>query len=121
MIEIHVPKNASYDELVLRTITNITIKQLCHYSDILEDLIQAYDLKEKRINRKKITIADENSIRSLESKYNATIYTLATVYEDYYQYLALVETESMGKMFKHIYKSMLNKLDTMMITYGISL
>jgi len=27
----------------------------------------------------------------------------------------------MGKMFKHIYKSMLNKLDTMMITYGISL
>ena len=44
MIEIYVPNNVPYDELVIRTITNITIKQLCFISEELEDVKQAYDL-----------------------------------------------------------------------------
>lgn len=119
MIEIQVPENASYDELVLRTITNTTIKQLCYHSDTLEDLMQAYDLKEKKINRKKITMNDELTIRNLESKYNINLFIIANAYEEYYKLLASIETENLNRCFINFYKSLLKKLDETMLKYGI--
>lgn len=121
MIDIQIPDKVSYDELVIRTITNISIKQLCHYSEALEDLIQAYDLKEKRVNKKKITSVDEYYIRNLETKYNVDLHTIADTYEEYYKYLAFIETASMSKTFKYIHKTMLARLDEIMTKNGLAI
>ena len=77
MIEIHVPNNVPYDELVIRTITNITIKQLCFISEELEDVKQAYDLVERR-KKNKVSDIDFYYIRNLESKYSKNIHALAS-------------------------------------------
>lgn len=121
MIEISVPEKVAYNELVLRTITNISIKQLCYYSETLEDLIQAYDLKEKKNNKKKITNVDEYNIRNLETKYHTNLSKLANVYEEYYKCLSIIEISNMSRTFANMRKSMLDKLDEIMNIYGIAI
>ena len=113
MIEIYVPNNVPYDELVIRTITNITIKQLCFISEELEDVKQAYDLVERR-KKNKVSDIDFYYIRNLESKYSKDIRTLASIYERYYAYVALEEVHHMGRrFFKEHHTDLLDKLNEM--------
>lgn len=113
MIEIYVPNNVPYDELVIRTITNITIKQLCFISEELEDVKQAYDLVERR-KKNKVSDIDFYYIRNLESKYSKNIHTLASIYEKYYMYVALEELRNMGRcFFKDCHTKLLEKLNYM--------
>lgn len=113
MIEIYVPNNVPYDELVIRTITNITIKQLCFISEELEDVKQAYDLIERR-KKNKVSDIDFYYIRNLESKYSKNIRTLASIYEKYYMYVALEEIRNMGRcFFKDHHTELLEKLNEM--------
>lgn len=113
MIEIYVPNNVPYDELVIRTITNITVKQLCFISEELEDVKQAYDLLERK-KKNKVTGIDLYYINSLESKYTKDIRTLASIYERYYAYVALEEVHHMGRrFFKEHHTDLLDKLNEM--------
>lgn len=113
MIEIYIPNNVLYDELVVRTITNITIKQLCFISEELEDVKQAYDLIERR-KKNKVSDIDFYYIRNLESKYSKNIRTLASIYEKYYMYIALKEVQYIGKrLFKDHHTELLEKLNGM--------
>nr|DAR53194.1 MAG TPA: hypothetical protein [Caudoviricetes sp.] len=113
MIEIYIPDDAIYDELVLRTITNITIKQLCFISEKLEGIKQAYDLLERK-KKNKVTGIDLYYINNLESKYTKDIYTLASIYERYYEYVALEEVHHMGRrFFKEHHTDLLDKLNEM--------
>ena len=113
MIEIYIPEDAIYDELVLRTITNITIKQLCFISEELEDIKQAYDLLERK-KKNKVTGIDLYYIDNLESKYTKDIRTLASIYERYYAYVALEEVHHMGRrFFKEHHTDLLDKLNKM--------
>lgn len=113
MIEIYIPNDAMYDELVIKTITNITIKQLCFISEELEDVKQAYDLIERR-KKNKVSNIDFYYIRNLESKYSKNIRTLASIYEKYYMYIALEEIHNMGKrLFKDHHTELLEKLNEM--------
>lgn len=113
MIEIYIPNDAMYDELVIRTVTNITIKQLCFISEELEDVKQAYDLIERR-KKNKVSDIDFYYIRNLESKYSKNIRTLASIYEKYYMYVALEEIRNMGRcFFKDYHTKLLEKLNDM--------
>ena len=113
MIEIYVPNNVPYDELVIRTITNITIKQLCFISEELEDVKQAYDLVERK-KKNKVSDIDFYYIRNLESKYSKNIHTLASIYKKYYMYVALEEIRNMGRrLFKDHHTELLEKLSYM--------
>lgn len=120
MIPINVPESASYDELVLRTITNITIRQLCYYSENLEDLQQAYDLV-KRKGHIKPSLIDFKNISNLENKYKASINTLGNIYVDYYKLIADKETRSFGMTFKFLHKGFLNDLDKLFMQNGITI
>lgn len=119
MITITIPENAVYDELVVRTIANITIKRLCMESEKLEDFQQAYDLVER-----KAYVHPNNSemrtINSLQNKYRADITVLGKIYEDYYVSIAEREMPVFGnKRFKDFYKSLLSELDEMALKRGI--
>lgn len=124
MIKVNVPEDALYDEFVLKTITNISIHQLRLENDIIDDLVEAYDLikrkKSNNITDRDIIKLDNRMIDVLENRYNKTLKELGEVYETFYNRLAEIEVRRMNNTWKTNKPIMLDALNEILFNYGIN-
>jgi hypothetical protein len=124
MIKVNVPEDALYDELVLKTITNISIHQLRLENDIIDDLVEAYDLiKRKKANNVTdydIIKLDNKMVEVLENRYNKTLKELGELYEAFYNRLVEIEVVRMNNTWKTNKPIMLDALNEILLSYGIN-
>lgn len=124
MIKLNVPEDALYDEFVLKTIINISIHQLRLENDIIDDLVEAYDLiKRKKANNitdYDIIKLDNRMIEVLENRYNKTLKELGEIYEAFYNRLAEIEVVRMNNTWKTNKPIMLDALNEILLSYGIN-
>ena len=124
MIKVNVPEDALYDEFVLKTITNISIHQLRLENDIIDDLVEAYDLiKRKKANNitdYDIIKLDNRMIEVLENRYNKALKELGEIYEAFYNRLAEIEVVRMNNTWKTNKPIMLDALNEILLSYGIN-